>query len=350
MPKNIRWLERQIEIDPPKRPKKLTATRFASVLGLNPWSTPFEVWCAVTRTYEKPFEDTKYTLAGKTIEPKQIEYMRRNYQMDNLKNPTDVYGADYFKTTMGDFFPKSKILGGMWDSILVGDDGKPNCVLEFKTTSRIEDWQDDIPEYYALQAALYAYLLGTENVVMICSALDPADYDHPEDFVPTVNNTFIRPFHLHERYPDFESKVKEAIAWWEMYVESGVSPTFDEKKDAEILTALRTTTVDTSSEQDLDALLKEADALKDEIDAAEAALKDKYDRLKALTEAFKKICMARFNPGDKYVELSGGRYVWKMTRSSTTKIDEKRLKADGLFEQYATTTESYRMTSTRKDG
>ena len=54
----MEWLDgNKIQIIPPKRPKKLTGTRFATILGLNPWSTPFEIWCEVTRTYQKPFED-----------------------------------------------------------------------------------------------------------------------------------------------------------------------------------------------------------------------------------------------------------------------------------------------------
>ena len=42
----MEWLDgNKIQIIPPKRPKKLTGTRFATILGLNPWSTPFEIWC-----------------------------------------------------------------------------------------------------------------------------------------------------------------------------------------------------------------------------------------------------------------------------------------------------------------
>lgn len=47
----MEWLDgNRIKIVPPRRPKKLTATRFATVLGLNPWSTPFEIWCEITKT------------------------------------------------------------------------------------------------------------------------------------------------------------------------------------------------------------------------------------------------------------------------------------------------------------
>ena len=99
----MEWLDgNKIQIIPPKRPKKLTGTRFATILGLNPWSTPFEIWCEVTRTYQKPFEDTIYTIAGKTIEPKQAEYMKQTYFMSNLVTPTDIWGKDYFRQTYGD--------------------------------------------------------------------------------------------------------------------------------------------------------------------------------------------------------------------------------------------------------
>ena len=38
-----------ITITPPARPKKVTGTRFAAIMGLNQWTTPFNAWCAITR-------------------------------------------------------------------------------------------------------------------------------------------------------------------------------------------------------------------------------------------------------------------------------------------------------------
>ena len=139
MSNELKWVDSHIETTPPRKPKKLTGTRFATVLGLNPWASDFEIWCAVTRTYEKPFEDTIYTAAGKVIEPKQADYMKKSYMMDNLRTPTDVYGADYFRTTHGDFFPENQIFGGLWDYLLVDEKGKPQTVIECKTTKRSED-------------------------------------------------------------------------------------------------------------------------------------------------------------------------------------------------------------------
>ena len=266
----MKWLDsNQIQIAPPKRTKKVTGTRFATILGLNPWSTPFEMWCAITKTYEKPFEDTIYTIAGKTIEPKQAEYMKKSYGMD-LITPTDRYGEDYFNKTWGDFFPENLHFGGMWDYLGVNENGEVDTVLEMKTTKRIEDWQNDAPEYYALQAALYAYLLGVDNVIMVASFLEEKDYEDPSKFVPNIKNTITVEFKVSERYPDFERMVAEVKSWWGEYVTGGISPVYDEKKDAEILAALRTHNL--TPDTDIDALIKEAEGLKKEVDMTAAAI------------------------------------------------------------------------------
>lgn len=339
----MEWLDgNKIQIIPPKRPKKLTGTRFATILGLNPWSTPFEIWCEVTRTYQKPFEDTIYTIAGKTIEPKQAEYMKQTYFMSNLVTPTDIWGKDYFRQTYGDFFRESPVLGGMWDYLLYGKDGKPTTVLEMKTSKRVEDWKDDIPEYYALQAALYAYLLGVDEVIMVASFLEPKDYDNSEKFVCSGENTITRPFKVSERYPDFEKKyVKPALKWWKDYVESGISPAFDERKDAEILKALRTNNL--SPETDMAALVKEAEDLKAKLDAHAAEVAEDEKRYKVLTDMIKKAAIAQFRDGDKKVSIAGSAYNWEVSRTSTTKIDKDAMKADGILAKYTTTEDSYRI-------
>lgn len=339
----MEWKENHVEITPPKRPKKLTGTRFASIMGLSPWSTPFEIWCTVTRTYEAPFEDTKYTLAGKAIEPKQAEYMKQAYFMSNLVTPTDAFGENYFKKTYGDFFHEYETFGGMWDYLLCGKDGKPTTVLEMKTTKRVEDWADDIPEYYALQAALYAYLLGVDDVIMVASFLEDDDYDHPDMFQCSSDNTIIRPFKLSERYPNFEQQyIQVAQEWWDRHVRTGISPDFDERKDADILKILRTNTL--SPETDVMALVKEAEALKYKIDQVKASISEDENRYKSLVDMIKKSAMQQFRDGDKKVSIVGGAYTWEVSRSTTSKIDKKAMEADGVLEKYTTSEESYRIT------
>ena len=336
----MNWIDGHLEVTPPKKPKKITATRLATILGLNPWSTEFEVWCEITKTYQKPFEDTIYTIAGKTIEPKQIEYMRNAYGMYNLKTPTDIYGADYFKKTRGDFFHDWDVLGGMWDSLLVDENGKPEAVLEFKTTKRAEDWANDVPEYYALQAALYAYLLGVDDVIMVASFLESKDYEHPENFTPSANNTITVEFKVSERYPDFNRMVKQAIAWWNSHVVTGISPDYDEKKDAEILKALRTNEV---TDTNIDALIAEAEQLKTDLETVYAAVADGEKRLKVLTDQIKKYLTGAFRPHDIAVEHKGGKYVWSVSKHETIEIDKAAIEADGLLDKYSRKKETFRI-------
>lgn len=343
---DIKWLEGgQLQIAPPKKTKKITGTRFATILGLNPWSTAFEMWCAITKTYEVPFEDTIYTIAGKTIEPKQAAYMKKSYGMD-LISPTDRYGADYFQKTWGDFFPENPHLGGMWDFLSTDEDGNVDAVLEMKTTKRIEDWQNDVPEYYALQAALYAYLLGVDQVYMVASFLEEKDYADPTQYVPNIKNTIVKDFKVSERYPNMAELVATVEKWWAEHVDTGISPVFDEKKDEEILKALRTNTL--SPETDIEALIKEAEGLKGEIDKVSATIADKEKRLKKINDIIKEHATKQFREGDKKVEVKGAKYNWSLARTikDVTKVNEDAMKADGVYDKYSTTTQetSYRMT------
>lgn len=340
----MEWLEgNKIKVVPPKRPKKLTATRFATVLGLNPWSTPFEVWCEITRTYQKPFEETIYTAAGKTIEPKQAQFMKKSYFMTNIVTPTDIYGEDYFNRTYGDFFKDEPIFGGMWDYLLFNEDKKPVTVLEMKTTKRAEDWAKDIPEYYALQAALYAYLLGVDDVIMVASFLSDKDYKDPAQFIPSAKNTITVPFKVSERYPEFKKLVKKAEKWWKDHVETGISPAFDEKADAEILKELRTNTL--NPESDIEALLREGEELKAEIDRLSAPIEPLEKRLKVVTDIIKQHALAQFRDGDKKVSIRGEKYEWNVSRSEISEIDKDGLKADGLLAKYTRAKVSYRITT-----
>ena len=329
----MKWNDDQtITITPPKNPKKITGTRFAAILGKNRWTSPFNAWCAITRTYEEPFADTIYTIAGKAIEPKQAEYMREAYFWKKLVTPTDKYGPDYFRKMRGDFFPESPIFGGMWDYLFVDKDGKPETVMEMKTTKRAEDWLDDIPEYYALQAALYAYLLGVDNVIMVCTVLEDQDYNDPEKFVVTGSNTFERPFKVSERYPDMAKTIKKVERWWKKHVEGGVSPKFDEKVDADILAELRKNTL--NPETDIAALVAEAEDLQDKLNEAYAALDKDEKRLTKLKDLIKEAAKEQFREGDKKVVIPGSRYDFTTSYSVSMKFDEAAMKKDGVLDKY----------------
>lgn len=355
--KDIKWQGSTISVEPPKKPKKITGTHFPTVLGVNPFSSPFEVWCRCTRTYEIPFEGNKYTNAGQIIEPKVFDFLRTSMGYGNrVITPEDVYGKDHFKKTWGDFYPTISTFGGMWDALIKGDDGNPEYVVEIKTVqvdgrsgSLEERWKNgEAPDYQALQASLYAHLLGIDKVLMVAVALEDkkGDYEHPEQVIPSFanGNVYIDEFRVSERYPNFDMYIEKATAWWNTYVLTGVSPEFDEKKDAEILKALRTNSVNPESE--ISTLVKEAEELTTEIEKVTSTIEEKEKRLKVVTEQIKKYALTKFRDGDTKVSIPGQRFEFVLSKTESTELDKDALEVDGILDKYNKTKTSYRLTKT----
>ena len=332
--KDIEWKDGYITIPMPRNPRKITGTRFAALLGFNKWKSAFKTWCEITRLYDEPYEDTKYTIAGKVIEPKQHEYMRNAYFMD-LQTPTDKYGADYFDKTHGDFYPDNKVFGGMWDALEVKD-GKVQSVLEFKTTSRPEDWVDDVPDYYALQAALYAYLLDVEDVYMVCSFLMESEYDDPNAYQPNIENTVIRHFRVHEKYPHFDLMVERAKM---MYDQMDTSPYYDEDRDKDVLKALRTESI--TPDTDAEEVLAEMAELKAKLDAYAEEIKPLEKAYKLAQDKIKALALKQFKADTNSVVMASKWLTVSLDKSIRTDIDKKALEADGLLDKYQLNKEIY---------
>lgn len=360
--KAIKWQDSFITTEPPKKPKKITGTHFPTVLGVNPFSSPFEVWCRCTRTYEKPFEGNKYTDAGQIVEPKVFDFLRNSMGFgDRVVTPEDVYGKDYFKKTWGDFYPSHPFAGGMWDCLIRDDNGKVEYVVEIKTvqvdgrSGNLEErWKDgEAPHYQALQASLYAYLLGVDKVLMVAVALKDSegDYENPEQVTPSFanGNVYIDEFKVSERYPNFDLYIAQAEKWWNTYVITGESPVFDEKKDAEILKALRTNNIE---EKDLtfNELLQKAEELKVEIDTVQSTLVNKTKELKDILEEIKTKMAQEFREGDTKVSVKGNKFEFVLSQTTSTELDKDQLIQDlgeNLLEKYIKTKTSLRLTTSK---
>ena len=353
--KALKWNGSTISVEPPKKPKKITGTHFPTIVGVNPFSTDFEVWCRCTRTYEIPFEGNKYTNAGQVIEPKVFDFLRTSMGFgDRVVTPEDVYGEDHFKKTWGDFYPDVPVFGGMWDALIQDECGRTEYVVEIKTvqvdgrSGSLEDrWKDgEAPHYQALQASLYAYLLGVDKVLMVAVALEDkkGDYEHPEQVVPSYanGNVYIDEFRVSERYPNFDMYIEKATNWWCDHVLSGTSPEFDEKKDAEILKALRTNNVDV---QDISYLFERAEKLKAEIEEVTSTIAAKEKELKVILEEIKKLALVQFREGDTRVSMRSDKYEWVLSKTTSTEIDKGSLEADGLLDKYTKSKTSYRLTT-----
>ena len=145
---NYGELKKNIIIEPPKQTLRITGHRMASVLGLNKYQSEFGAWAEITKLVKLPFEDTKYTLAGKAIEPKQIEYIAT--KLPNIVPIKEYYGNSFAEYEYNNFKDDSNIFGGVMDAVSTLNDKKTiTAIVECKTSSKPQDWaNENVPVEY----------------------------------------------------------------------------------------------------------------------------------------------------------------------------------------------------------
>ena len=81
---------------------------------------------------------------------------------------------------------------------------------------------------------------GIGETAHFWSSTKESDYNAPSSFMCGNANTIITPFRLSQKYPSFEQNYIEPVrTWWNNHVLTGISPQFDETRDAKILAELR---------------------------------------------------------------------------------------------------------------
>lgn len=318
--------------------KKVTATRLAGILSLNDWVTDFQMWCEITKAATPPFEDNKYTLAGKAIEPKLIQYTRDNiFDLDpeNVKDPEEYWGNIY-RDVKYDFFKDTKVFGGMWDAVHLDDDGKIDTIIECKTSSRPQDWTNGVPVYYKVQGLLYAHLTGAKKLYFPVSFLKDEDYARPEEFRCTADNTTIIEVPVDSKITwrgqeyGIEELLEIALEWYNAFVETGVSPEFDENKDSDYLSILRKN----APEEDLSLLAMTTQAM--QIEEAIKKIKEEQGinnlekELKKLKESIKTELLTTM-PENMTTNVCNN---FELTKTTKFVLDEERLKEDGIYDNY----------------
>lgn len=337
----------------PSRIKKITGTRFASILGLNPYTSPFHAWCEMTGVAKIPFEDTMYTIAGKTIEPKVIDYCKDVFAPHDttlVVSPEEFFGNRYDQVKY-DFYPTTKRFGGMWDSKILRNDHKTaKALIEIKTTKRVEDWKENPPVYYLLQLMLYAYLENVDNVYMVASFLENDDYNNPALYEPTENNTIIIPFKVSEFRLELDGMsynigelVDMANDWYDKHIENAISPEFDELRDKEILDVLRTKKPE--NDLNLDDMMMLAESLEYRIEEIKKLSKlDELEKeLKQLKDGIKVSLLSQMSDTDTKINYQN----YSLSRSIRGVVDKNKMIEAGIYEEYLTEDVTYRLTKTK---
>lgn len=337
---------------PPRNTLRLTATRLGSVLDMNTWQTAFSAWCEITKVYKRPFEDTKYTLAGKAIEPIIIDYLR-DYFETGVVDPVEFYGNRY-KEMKYNFYPDIKVFGGMWDAKVINLKRDTVAVIEIKTSSRPQDWVDGVPDEKLAQALMYGHLEGARTTYVVVAFLEDDDYAHPELFVPEEGkNMKVIPFDTETTQVMFHGEpctiselMEYAKQWWDAYVKTGISPDFDEDRDAEILKELRTQRPD-EIECSLGQLIIALEGLQSEVERARIKVglnvieKQLDDAKKALKREMEKL----LDPDSETLVIGS----WQLAKTVVESVDKDKLIEDGLYDAYKKTSVSMRLTQKKGD-
>lgn len=237
-----------------KRLLKITGIRLPSILGLNPYETPFQVWCAMTRMAKIPYVETHEQKVGKFLEPRQREFIKTCYKDINVISPREFYGKN-FEAFQYDCHPENNLFGGIWDAKLIS---KGECVgmLEFKTTheSNKELWEEHPPLYYVVQVLLYACMENKDIADIFVTFLPEKIYQNPTRFQINIENSKFFRYNIRDTFIDLENQtisirkgqgnflslIKQAITWYQTYVLTGVSPACDptNEKDKQLLHGL----------------------------------------------------------------------------------------------------------------
>ncbi|MGY6172059.1 MAGa7180 family putative nuclease [Candidatus Mycoplasma pogonae] len=204
--------------------KKIGGSSIADVLVTDNFKSQFAAFAKMS-WLGMPILNHKYIKAGELIEPKVVNALEQKLQATIQTFPAKEYNYDYFAN-------KDDIIGGLPDGYIKDKD----LVIEIKTAGekKFDDWEKfGVPLAYIKQAQLYAYLMDCEKFSIVATFLKEEDYVNPENFPITERKLKSYSFDVDrgQAIRDIETTKK----WYKHHTFTGVSPKYDEVKDADLI-------------------------------------------------------------------------------------------------------------------
>lgn len=303
---------------------KVTGTRLAGLLGRSKWDTPFTTTAKLLRLYEDDISAKKEVHAGHVIEPKILDYVGA------------VHGDELFAAREGnhedwasDF--EDDVFGGHIDGLM--PDG---AVVEVKTTKNPEDWLNGVPEYYWIQASLYAHFMKTDRIIFLVGFTTPEILADPDSFVPSEKTVarFDVPI-----IDGFDDMLKKARAIYENTVMKGITTVSDNDSP-----------LDMKVEEILNSQLwteKQAAIYVDMLRETQLKL-DEFKEYEKRAQEIKEFLSMYMTVHDTDV-INGTSYVAKRSTTTRSVVDTDAMKKDNIYDRYSkeTTYEVIRMSKKR---
>jgi hypothetical protein len=305
---------------------KISGTSMAGILGLSPWSSPFQVACNLLGLAREDISEKPSVKVGNKLEPLIISYADQVYgpRYGTFLSAESVYEkrtGDH-DSWVSDF--DSDVFAGHVDGIVFSEDGN-DYVLEIKTSSNLDSWRDGVPEYYYWQIALYNHFLcKREKAYVVLGMVNENTYRDHTSWVPNENTVAM--FEMPINQMDVDEKIETVRKWYYEFVEKGITPEYDPSipGDVEMYEHLVNLAQDVEEISKLVESYAEVDTAIAVEEAKSLSLYVQRDDLKA---RIKDYLTAH---GLSTLDSTSGNYVGKVTNQTRVKFDEDLMIEDGI--------------------
>ena len=310
---------RFVVVEKNKEYGKITGTGLAGLLGKSKWSTPFITTARMLRLFNEDISAKREVNAGIVLESKILDYVGA------------LHGDELFESRVGDHEDwksdfEDDIFGGHIDGMM--PDGR---IVEVKTTRNPEDWLEGPPEYYWIQASLYAHFLKSDKILFLVGFTDDKTLADPDSWVPSDQT--LAQFEV-PIIPGFDKMLEEAReVYADTIARNRTAAKGTDPMDSRVFNLIY---AQNWTEDELNGAIEDIRANQSMMERYKELEKENQDMRDAMMLYLKKNNLDSVSAGDSTVKIS--RYV----RNS---LDTDALKRDSLYEIYAkpTTVESIKI-------
>lgn len=316
--------------------RKVTGTSMGGILGISPFTTPFQVACSLLGLAREDISDKPAVKTGQFLEGRIIDYIGQVYPEYGVFVPAEIVHpkreGDH-DTWESDF--EDDVFAGHVDGyVMNGDD---NYILEIKTSANMKSWENGVPEYYFWQVALYNHFIThKDKAYVVLGVVDEDTYKDPSLWVPQVGeNVFMYEIDIDQE--EVAKTLEQVKEWYTALKDTFCTPSYDlnNLRDVEMYEHLVGLASDKGTVMELIDQYFKLDSEEKEYDDV---IKDKRKLKEGIKVKIKEWLDVH---GESEVNSASGLCYATITVKNSEKIDPELLRADGLDpSKYTITTQT----------
>lgn len=139
-----------------KHNTSITGSKIASILGISPFKSKYQLWAEMAGLAEVPQHSTERMEIGYFMEKMLHAYCEDKYGWRLFDGPKD-----------GKAHAEHPFLWGLVDRLRDSDNGY-DCIIEFKNIDGLQQkqWADGVPAYYEAQCRFYSMLYNLPCILV----------------------------------------------------------------------------------------------------------------------------------------------------------------------------------------